>query len=297
MKIREAILIGIVFLSVVSCTPVRQSYTHPEGPRYMDQFVEETPEIDGQFKVVTYNIKLGKKLEQAIFELEKEEGLRNADVILLQEMDPNGVYAMAKRLKYDYIYYPAALHPTHDKGFGNAVLSKWPIKEHQKVVLPHEHPIRKMYRIAVFALLTVGELEVLTCSVHTELYIIGHENKMDQVEEVVKNIGDNLNYVIIGGDFNTDTDYSVLGTERIFRKAGFTRANKGLGYTSRGDPLGVLKWDFDHIYVRGFEVLDAGKYEEAEASDHLPVWTVLKFNSTVKQNELCLFPELPELLR
>jgi len=284
MKIRETILVGAIFLFIISCTPVRQSYTHPEGPRYMGQFVEVTPEFDGQFKVVTYNIKLGKKLEQAIDELRQEGGLRDADVIFLQEMDPDGVYEMAKRLQYDYIYYPAALHSTHEKGFGNAVLSKWPIKEFQKVVLPHEHPIRKMFRIAVFALLAVGETEVLTCSVHTELYIIGHESKMDQVEEVVQNIGDSFDHVIIGGDFNTDTVYSVLGTERIFRKAGFERANKGLGYTSRGDPIGILKWDFDHIYVKGFKVLDAGKYEEARASDHLPVWTLLEFNSSENFN-------------
>lgn len=286
MKIREAILAGFVLLCIASCTPVRESYTHPEGPRYMDQFVESAPAFDGLFRVVTYNIKLGRKLEQAINELDREEGLRDADVIFLQEMDSEGVHEMAKHLRYDYIYYPAALHSTHDKGFGNAVLSKWPIKEYQKVVLPHEHPIRKMHRNAVFALLTVGELEVLTCSVHTELYIIGHESKMDQVEEVVKNIGDSFDYVIIGGDFNTDTNYSVLGTERIFRKAGFRRANKGLGYTSRGDPIGVLKWDFDHIYVRGFEILDAGKYEEAEASDHLPVWTKLKFISSDNSSEI-----------
>ena len=97
-------------------------------------------------------------------------------------------------------------------------------------------------------------------------------------------IGENLEFVIVGGDFNTDVDYSVLGTERIFRKAGFIRATKGLGYTSRGDPIGILKWEFDHIYVRGFEVLNAGKHEEAEASDHLPIWAVLKFNSSVYQN-------------
>lgn len=58
-----------------------------------------------------------------------------------------------------------------------------------RALMPHEHPIRKRYRIAAFALLTVGELEVLTCSVHTELYIIGHESKMDQVEEVVQRRG------------------------------------------------------------------------------------------------------------
>lgn len=286
MKIREAILICSIFTLVICCTPVRESYTHPEGPRYMGQFAEEDLEFDGQFKVVTYNIKLGKNLELAIHELENEEGLQDADVVFLQEMDPGGVEEMAQRLKYDYIYYPTALHSTHDKGFGNAILSKWTIIEHQKVVLPHEHPIRKMQRNAVFALLKVGELEVLTCSVHTELYIIGHESKMDQIEEVVKNVGDSFDYVIIGGDFNTDTDYSVIGTERIFRKAGFRRATKGLGHTSRGDPLGILKWEFDHIYVRGFEILDAGKHEEAEASDHFPVWTKLKFISSENLSEI-----------
>ena len=45
MKIREAISIVAIFLFIISCTPVRQSYTHPEGPRYMGQFAEVTPEI------------------------------------------------------------------------------------------------------------------------------------------------------------------------------------------------------------------------------------------------------------
>ena len=40
----------------------------------------------------------------------------------------------------------------------------------------------KCNKVAVFALLAVGELEVLTSSVHAELYIIGHEDKMDQAE-------------------------------------------------------------------------------------------------------------------
>ena len=56
MKTRIAISVAAMFLIVTSCTPVRQSYTHPEGPRYMGQFAETTPEFDGQFKVVTYNI-------------------------------------------------------------------------------------------------------------------------------------------------------------------------------------------------------------------------------------------------
>jgi hypothetical protein len=50
MKARIAICVSIIFLIVVFCTPVRESYTHPEGPRYMEQFAETTPRYDGQFK-------------------------------------------------------------------------------------------------------------------------------------------------------------------------------------------------------------------------------------------------------
>jgi endonuclease/exonuclease/phosphatase (EEP) superfamily protein YafD len=49
-----------------------------------------------------------------------------------------------------------------------------------------------------------------------------------------------------------------------------------MGATQQLDPLGLLKFELDHIFSRGFEVMSAGKVKEAKASDHIPVWTVLK---------------------
>ncbi len=280
MKAKIAISVIILIVFIAKCTPVRKNYLLPEGPRYSGQFAREIPEFDGQVKVVTYNIKLGKKIEQAIKELSQREELQDADIILLQEMDPVGVERIALQLQYNFIYYPAVLHSKHDKEFGNAILSKWPIQNHVKVVLPHENPVRKMRRIAVFATLDMNEYEILTCSVHTEMYIIGHEKKLDQVEALVSNIEDRFHYVIVGGDFNTDMEYDVLKTEQIFQETGLIRATKGIGYTSQGDPLGILRWKFDHIFVKGFEVLNSGKFKEAQASDHLPVWTVLRLKES-----------------
>ncbi len=269
---------SILLLAVMgfSCTPVMKSYTNPEGPRFVGMTTKEPRDFDGEVKVVTYNVKLGKNIEQTIHELDNVHELKDADVIFLQEMDPEGVNDIAHHLQYNFVYYPAAIHPTRGKDFGNAVLSKWPIKNYEKLILPHEHPIRKMYRIAVFALLRMGQLDVLTCCVHTEIYILGHEKKLEQVEALVENISRNHPYVIVGGDFNTDIEYQIEEMERVFRDAGFVRATEGIGATHKGDPLGLIKFESDHIFARGFEVIDAGKVKEAKASDHLPIWTNLK---------------------
>jgi endonuclease/exonuclease/phosphatase family metal-dependent hydrolase len=225
---------------------------------------------------VSYNIKYGRKIEEAIQELGSFSELMDTDVLLLQEMGPEGVQAIAEKLRLNYVYYPAALHNKNEKGFGNAVLSPWPIARHMKVVLPHENPIRKMNRNAVFATLVIGDFEVLAVSTHTELFILGSEQQMDQVGAVVDHIGRTSEYVVVGGDFNTETQYMVRETERRFRQAGFELATKDIGPTAKGDPLGIFDFVMDYIFVKGFRVETSGKVEEAQASDHLPVWATLR---------------------
>lgn len=277
---RDAVIIIVSFVLIASsCTPVRRAYNNPEGPKFVGMIAKEPQTFDGEIKVVTYNIKLGKNIEQAIYELDNEPALKDADILFLQEMDPQSVNEIAHHFEYNFVYYPAALHSTHQKDFGNAILTRWPIKSYEKLILPHEHPIRKMHRIAVFALLRMGELDVLTSCVHTEIYILGNEKKLEQVEAVVEHIQDKFPYVIVGGDFNTDIEYQIEEMERVFGEVGFVRATKGIGATHKGDPLGLIKFEFDHIFSRGFEVIDCGKVKEAKASDHLPVWTILRVNN------------------
>ncbi len=204
-----ALFIGCSVL--VSCQTVREDYIHPKGPLYQGNYAPDTPEFKGLLRVVTYNIKLSEKLEEAVQELSEEPDLKDADVIFLQEMDPAAVEILAKFLKYDYIYYPAALRSSDDKGFGNAVLSRWPIVGHKKIVLPHENPIRKMHRNAVFATLQIGEHKILTCSAHTEIPLISQAKRLEQIEALLEGLAEDFPYVIVGGDFNTDSQYGSPG--------------------------------------------------------------------------------------
>lgn len=278
MKFKHVITLIFLCAIAVACTPVKKNYIQPEGPKYWGNFARGIPQFQGFVKIVTYNIKMGEKVKVAFQELNQVPELKDADILLLQEMDPIGVEKVAQSLDFNFIYYPAVRHSINNKDFGNAILSKWAITDHKKVILPHQHPLRKMKRVAVFATVGIGGHKILVCSVHTETYILGYEKKLEQVESIIENINSDHRYVVVGGDFNTDVQYSVMATERLFRKAGFKRVTKGVGETAKGDPLGIIGFEMDHIFVRGMEVIDSGKYGEAMASDHLPVWALLKID-------------------
>ena len=67
-----------------------KNYDAPLGPRFEGRFVQGQPASGVTLKVVTYNICLGRNVEQAIEEFRSLEPLQAADIILLQEMDEVG---------------------------------------------------------------------------------------------------------------------------------------------------------------------------------------------------------------
>ena len=267
-----------LFLFVIASCTVTKNYRNPEKPRFLGNFATETPDFDGSITVVTFNIKLSEEIPKAIADLGRTPELLDADIILLQEMDDEGVAKIAQSLNYNFIYYPASIHYKHGKNYGNAILSKWPIKDYRKIVLPYEHPMNKQIRIAALATVVIGKFEILTYSVHTEMFWLGGKKKLDQVDSILRSVADNFEHVIIGGDFNTNTENGIRETEKLFTQADFLRASKGVGATSKVNLLGLADFELDHIFVKGLTPVTCGKYEEAQSSDHFPVWVTLRLN-------------------
>ena len=274
VPIKLKLLFIFLSLAIISCT-VTKNYTNPEKPEFSGNFATESPVFDGTITVVTYNIKLSEEIHQAIEDLGRTPELWDADIILLQEMADDGVAEIAQRLNYNFVYYPASIHYKHGKNYGNAILSRWPIKDYRKIVLPYEHPMNKQIRIAALATIVVEEFEILTYSVHTEMFWLGGKKKLDQVDAVLRNVADRFEHVIIGGDFNTNTESGIRETEKLFMQAGFLRASKGVGATSKVNLLGLADFELDHIFVKGFTPITCGKCEGAQSSDHYPVWVTL----------------------
>jgi endonuclease/exonuclease/phosphatase family metal-dependent hydrolase len=268
-------LAGLVVIVVVIVVVARRpviNYPDSDRPLFSGQYSDGPPDTNGVIKVVTWNIAFAKEVEQAIEEFRVNEELQGAGIILLQEMDEAGTEAIARELNYDYVYYPASIHSRHDRNFGNAVLSKWPILDSEKIILPHQNPTNEQIRIAVRALLSVEGHEVPVYSVHTETFWLGSQGRNDQFAYLADRYGPDNEFVIAGGDFNTVTPASRASLDERLRQVDMARVSEGAGETKS---IGTVGFTLDHIYARGLYPLATGVVDEAEASDHKPVWVDL----------------------
>ena len=264
----------VVFL-LSACRPFH-NYLNPDEPVYTGSYADAKHEFKEEINVITWNIKYSEKIDEALAELNNVEKLKEADIILLQEMNEEGVDKIARSLEYYYVYYPASIHTHHGKNFGNAILAKMQISDSQKIVLPYQNPKNGQKRIAVRATIVFNDYKVLVYSVHTETFWLSNRQRGIQLDYLVNNTGNELKYVIIGGDFNTMTPKSVVNLEKRFERFGFKRASKGAGPTVE---IGVFRFAMDHIFARNMTVLETGVWSETNASDHSPLWAVLRFDS------------------
>ncbi len=249
------------------------NYSDPRTPRYADfNIAQNTPQDTKTFKILSYNIRRAEEMHRAI-DLLKENQLDTADIICLQEMDKKGVEQIAHSFKLNYVYYPAALHG--DKDFGNAILTKWPITDDTKIILPHLN-LNKAQRVAVGATISVHGQKVRIYSVHIGVILKTNERR-DQAEAIIDSIPPDVKHVVIAGDFNTLTRDYYRAMIDPFMNEQFTLASKDIGWTYKHWYFLNKKATFDHILTRGMRVLASGKIEDRGPSDHLPIWVEVEF--------------------
>ena len=249
-----------------------QNYEDPDSPKFEGRYAAETPRFGGTITAVSYNINFAKFIDEAI---EDMSSIRQPDVVMLQEMDEAGTDKIAQAMALDYVYYPASVHK-HNKNFGNAILSRWPIVRTQKLILPRRHPANQQMRIAAKAKLDVGGTAVYVYCVHTEVYLTSRQYRRDQIEAITQDVNLAGQYVIFGGDFNTVRRNSIRRLVAYFAEMDFIRASKGVGPTIK--KLRVSPSAADHIFSRGMSVIKAGRQKEISGSDHYPIWVQLAFD-------------------
>ena len=251
------------------------NYQDPFWPRYAGTPTAHTtsaPSVDGKnrtLKVVTYNVQWAKHIDRAINVLTHREQLTNADIVVLQEMDPEGTRRIADALGMQWIYYPSAIHPKRGLDFGNAVLSRWPIVDDRKVILPHIAGMRHAQRIATAATVLVDSTPVRIYSAHLGTPSdIRPSKRRDQARTIV---ADAAKYplVIVAGDMNSH------GIGKDFVADGFRWPTEHNGFTTA-----FFNWD--HVFLKGFaapppDVKLAGVVRDTlGTSDHDPVWAVVQ---------------------
>lgn len=225
-------------------------------------------------RVVSWNIQYGIETERAAAELLEREATRSVDVLLLQEMDEEGTASIAEALSANYAYTSPAPHDHTGRDFGNAVVTRWPIRNSAEIPLPHVASVSGQPRSATHALVDVGGLDVSVYSVHTEIPALRLAKRIEQFDTVADDIRRRGHTrVVVGGDFNTVTARGSRAVATSMAAAGLRRvsAEESRSYRRLGRDLML-----DHLFAAGFDVVDAGVVAPTEASDHLPIWADLR---------------------
>ncbi len=272
---RVLLLIALLVLTMIfllfSGGPV-ENYPSPNDPFFEGHYGSQAPGSGARMKVISWNLGFADNVELAVRTLREVQSLQDADILLLQEMDEAGVDFIAKSLGYNYVYFPASIHAQHNKNFGNAILSRWPLNKPRKIVLPTIGRGNKHTRIAVRAETEAGGRNIILYSVHLETFWIWQAQDDRQVAFLAQQMGSDST-AVVGGDFNSLTRGSIAYLEELFGQLGFKRDSVESGHTFL---LGPLKLTLDHIFSQGLSKTDAGIWRESAASDHYPLWAEYK---------------------
>lgn len=244
------------------------NYDDPAGPIFVGPSTAVNRTASPDLRVVTFNLKFAEHVDRAADLLSRPGPLSHADLLVLQEMDAPSTEKLARTLGLNYVYVPAAIHPSSRRDFGEAILSPWPIEDTRKILLPHLHRVRRMRRIAVVVTVRTADAVVRVYAVHFETPYGGSARvRRDQARAVAADAMGTADPVVVAGDFNGTSGARELAS------AGFTWLTQGVHNT-------VGPFDFDHILVRGLcpavRPPAAKARDDTHASDHVPVWTVVR---------------------
>jgi endonuclease/exonuclease/phosphatase family metal-dependent hydrolase len=185
-------------------------------------------------------------------------------------MYEGAVQQVAARLGTGYVYYAATLHPRLKRHVGNAILSRWPLRDDRKLVLPHDARFIGTGRAAVISTVTVRGAPIRVYGVHfATAMAVGDNGIRDQLRTVIRNADSTSGAVLIAGDFNSTTAGGLLLDH------GYTWHTRRVGPTAGHLAL-------DHIFTRSLPV-SASKVGTVGAkdlpSDHRPVWALIALDS------------------
>jgi endonuclease/exonuclease/phosphatase family metal-dependent hydrolase len=244
------------------------NFTDTRAPRYAGSPLRSPPPASDSLRVVTFNIKFAQEVDAALELFRRDPAMRDADVVLLQEMDVAGTRRIAHDLGLHYVYYPATINPMTGRPFGNAILARWPIEDDRKILLPHLGRFGKTQRIAVAGTIRTGGRALRVYSVHLATGIESRGRwKREQALAIVQDADSaRTDGVIIGGDLNSER------VGRVFDEEGYR-------WMTRRLPATASILSLDHVFLRGLDLTRPTARgvvtDNAGASDHRPVWVVV----------------------
>lgn len=198
-----------------------------------------------------------------------------ADVVALQEVDKHTgrsgnideAKILAEKTGLHYQFFKAIDHDGGD--YGLAILSGFPLQDTMQVSLPQQ--VKAENRILAFATLRIAGQNIIFANTHLDASK-PHENRIVQMQEIVKTFESEKLPVILCGDLN-----SVAGSETInlldsrFIRTCITDCS---GTVPQQKPFRTI----DYIATKNipWSLLSYEVIAETYASDHRPILAIFK---------------------
>ncbi len=232
-------------------------------------------------KAITFNIQ-----HCAVFPTEKidfdayAEKIRafDADVIGLNEVRSQGVredyqaqaQILAEKTGYPY-YFAKATEIGKGNPYGNAVLTRLPVKSFETVPIPDPAPRRYggYYETRCLLKMTLAEPDVTFFITHFGLNPDEHENA---VNTVLANLGEGS--AVLMGDLNVTPDSPVIARIRERMTDAAEAAGKGDALLSF--PSDQPDRKIDYIFTKGDIKAKTCRIVPGVLSDHLPLEATLE---------------------
>jgi len=307
------LLIGILlFIIVFFFWASSPNYSLEDYSKTITNNYTQKIETDSVYSIVTYNIgylsgmtnnkaiaKPKSLFENNLKKVKDEFKSLNADLIAFQEIDyasarsfytnqqneiaKLGYNYVAKAVNWDEKYVPFPEYPFSmhfgEMLSGQSIISKYPIKDHQRIVLERvkDNPFYRdalyLERLAQIATVTIEDKEVVLINIHLEAF--DKPTRIGQLDFVIDlfNRYKTTNPTILLGDFNSNPDDDSPAINQLFALEGIGNAAFGELYDYTFNTANPNK-RIDYIFYtkKSIEMVDSKVLKQfGQASDHLPV--------------------------
>lgn len=245
-------------------------------------------------KVMTWNVWNEEKADNILTLIKKID----PDIACCQELTQDSIFnpgrnipqEIAKLMNANFEYQHSMSDVNDNTGefidFGNAIFSKFPIKQKRHVYVEQPGPLnskgRRTNRVYVELTLDINGRSLRVGTVHLTFvpHLITTAKKLDEAEELYKAIKQNSKNFILTGDMNSLPSSAIIKElSRRLKNAGPDFSEQT--WTSKpavyGDwHVNGLNWRLDYIFTSQDVNVLSSKIIKTDFSDHLPIVAEVK---------------------
>ncbi len=272
LVLRLTLLLGITFSTAVAFSAdtsvlCQKNSENSENIIHFDEQIVTRPNEADEFTVLSWN---AYKYSSKNYFPDLKKLAQISDVLMLQEVlhSTSWQSKFTQQLPFSFAFYKSFC-TNDDQATGVQSGARFKLMNTINLVSPGREPITNTPKVSGISRIDIpGHGSVLMVNTHALNFNAGNSFE-EHITQIANYIATQPGPVIWAGDFNTWNSSRQKFLDKKTKALGFINVNP-----INDDRRQIL----DHIYVRGFTVINAEVLKQT-SSDHKPLIAVLKFKN------------------